>query len=325
ILSGPTPSIHPGTVLAILADQIGIHLPWKFTQVEETVLISIRAPRTLLGILVGSGLAVSGAAMQGMFRNPLADPALVGVSSGAGLAAVAAIVLGTPVIAGLSVDLVSLALPISAFIGGFLATFLVYSLALDSGRTDISTMLLAGIAVNAIAQAGIGLFSFLADDQQLRTLTFWLLGSLGGGTWHKLMIVAPFVIFPILILPMCARVLNAILLGEAEAGHLGFNLERVKLVLIICVAMCVGATVSMTGIIGFVGLVVPHLLRIVHGPDHRFLIPACAFLGAILLLAADLLARIVVAPAELPIGVITALVGGPFFIWLLLKRRTRPG
>lgn len=321
---GPV-TIAPGSVVAILFAQAGIELSWEYTVVEETVLLNIRAPRTLLGVIVGGGLAIAGAAMQGMFRNPLADPALVGVSSGAALAAVAVIVAGGNLIHHGDTFVGLLALPIGAFIGGFITTLVVFRLSRNGGRTDVATMLLAGIAINAIAQAGTGLLTFVADDEQLRTLTFWTMGSLGGSTWEQLSVAAPLIVIPALLVPVFARDLNGVLLGEAEAGHLGFNLERMKIVLILCVAMMVGAAVAMSGIIGFIGLVVPHLLRLAYGPDHRFLLPAATLLGAVLLLTADLLARTVVAPAELPIGIVTALLGGPFFIWLLLKRRARMG
>lgn len=317
--------ISSGSVLSILGAQLGLQLPWDYTPVQETVLLSIRAPRAVLGLLVGGGLAISGAAMQGLFRNPLADPALVGVSSGAALAAVSVIVLGSTLLHGFTSAAGLFALPVSAFLGGFFTTLLVFRLARIGGRTDVATMLLAGIAINAVAGAGTGLLTFVADDEQLRSLTFWTLGSLGGGTWEQLMIATPLIVLPVLLIPLYAPVLNAVLLGEAEAGHLGFDLERMKLVLILCVALIVGTAVSMSGIIGFVGLVVPHLLRLAFGPDHRFLLPATALLGALLMLAADLLARTVVAPSELPIGIITALIGGPFFLWLLLKRRARLG
>ena len=317
--------INPGSVLAILGTQVGMDPPWEYTSVQETVLLNIRAPRAVTGILVGAGLAISGAAMQGMFRNPLADPALVGVSAGAAFAAVSIIVLGTTLFQGFTSSVGVFALPVGAFLGGFVTTLVVFRLSKVGGRADVATMLLAGIAINAIANAGTGLMTFLADDQQLRTLSFWTLGSLGGSNWQQLGVAAPLIILPMLIMPLYAQVLNAMLLGEAEAGHLGFNLERIKLVLIVCVALIVGAAVSASGIIGFVGLVVPHLLRLSIGPDHRFLLPATALLGASLMLAADMLARTIVSPAELPIGIITALIGGPFFIWLLLKRRTRMG
>ena len=202
---------------------------------------------------------------------------------------------------------------------------LVYKISQTEGRTDVSTLLLAGIAINALVGAVTGLLTYMADDAQLRTLTFWSMGSLGSANWEQVMVAAPFILVAIIIIPWHARALNAILLGEAEAGHLGFNLERIKKMLIVLVALAVGAAVSLTGIIGFVGLIVPHLLRLMVGPDHRFLLPASALLGGSFLLLADLLARTMVSPAELPIGIITAALGGPFFLWLLLRFRQRGG
>lgn len=311
-------AIGPGQVLAIVASKIGVALPWTFETQQEMVLTAIRLPRVLLGILVGGGLAVSGAIMQGLFRNPLADPGLVGVSSGAAFSAVSVIVLSSVV--GFSS---AWSLPVAAFLGGVVTTLLVYKLATQEGQTSVATMLLAGIAVNALAAAGTGVFIFMADDAQLRDITFWTLGSIGGATWDSLAVVAPFLLLPILLAPFLARSLNALLLGEAEARHLGIEVEKIKLGVVILTGLGVGAAVAVSGIIGFVGLVVPHLLRLLLGPDHRYLIPGSALLGASLLLLADLLARTIVAPAELPIGIVTAFVGAPFFLWLLLRGRSK--
>ncbi len=316
-------AISPGQVLAILAQPLGLQLPWDYAQGQAAVLLQIRAPRVLMAILVGAALAVSGAAMQGLFRNPLADPALIGVSAGAALAAVAAIVLGSSLAAVVGVTVIAGVVPLAAFCGSLAATLLVKRLATTEGRTDVATLLLAGIAIQAIAMAGTGLLTYLADDEQLRTLTFWTLGSLGGATWQTLLIAAPLMLLAIIGIPLFAHSLNAMLLGEAEAGHLGFDTQRLKQLLVLLVAAAVGAAVAVSGIIGFVGLVVPHLLRLALGPDHHWLLPGSALLGASLLLLADLLARTLVVPAELPIGIITALLGGPFFIWLLTSRRHR--
>ncbi len=290
---------------------------------QAFVLLHIRLPRTLLAILVGGSLAVSGAAMQGMFRNPLADPTLIGVSAGAALGAVGVIVLGSSLFVATWMGAATV--PLAAFVGSLVATWIVGRLATNDGRTDVATLLLAGIAVQAVAMAGVGLLTYLADDAQLRTLSFWTLGSLGGAGWSTLMFAAPLMLAAILIIPANAAALNAMLLGEAEAGHLGFDTQRLKRGLVLVVSAAVGAAVAVSGIIGFVGLVVPHLLRLVVGPDHRRLLPASALLGAALMLYADLLARTLVVPAELPIGIITALLGGPFFIWLLVKRRREIG
>jgi len=312
--------ISPPQVAAILLGQLGVALDVSYEPQQEAVLLAIRLPRVLLGVLVGASLAVSGAAMQGFFRNPLADPGLLGVSTGAALAAALVIVLG----GALGFGGVWL-LPLAAFLGGLLVTLLVYALATTGGRTAVATMLLAGVAVNAIAGSGTGFLTFLADDAQLRDLTFWSLGSLGSVTWRTLSAAAPFMLLSILVMPRLARSLNTFLLGEAEAGHLGVRVEVVKVAIIVLTALAVGAAVSVSGIIGFVGLVVPHLLRLAFGPDHRTLLPGSVLLGASLLLFADLFARTVVAPAELPIGIVTSLVGGPFFLWLLLRGRAGGG
>jgi iron complex transport system permease protein len=282
---------------------------------DDNVVLMLRVPRLLLAILVGSALASGGATMQGLFRNPLADPGLIGVSAGAALGAVAAIVLG-----GSSG---SWRVAAFAFAGGLAATSLVY--VLGRRRPGVANLLLAGVAINAIAMAGVGLLTYMASENQLRELTFWSLGSLGGASWSRVATVAPWILLPLLCLPRAAHALNALLLGEGEATLLGFRPERLQPLLVGLVALAVGAAVAFSGVIGFVGLVVPHVLRMTFGPDHRFLLPASALGGAILLVAADALARTVVAPGELPIGVLTALVGGPFFLWLLLRRRTSEG
>jgi len=315
--------ISPGQVLAILASTVGIDVPIEFERRQALVLTSIRLPRVLLAIGVGGGLAVSGALMQGLFRNPLADPTLIGVSSGAALAAVVTIVLGSTLLGTWSDLLGAFLLPAAAFAGGVIATFVVYQLATRHGQTSVTTMLLAGIAINALASAGTGLMIFVADDDQLRDLTFWTLGSVGGATWTKLAVVGPCLVGGMIAAPFLSRALNALLLGERDARHLGIRTEQVKKLAITLAALVVGAAVAVSGVIGFVGLVVPHLLRLAVGPDHRILIPGSALLGGVLLLGADLLARTLVAPAELPIGIVTAIVGAPFFLWLLLRDRDR--
>ncbi|WP_112662765.1 FecCD family ABC transporter permease [Microvirga flavescens] len=288
---------------------------------EALIVLQVRLPRLLLGMLIGAALASSGALMQGLFRNPLADPGLVGVSSGAALAAAATITLGDRFLASLIGALPFGALPAGAFLGGLFTTLGLYLIATRAGRTSIATMLLAGIALGALANALMGLLAYISDDRQLRDLSFWSLGSLSGATWAKVAGVTPFIVPALLAMPFLARGLNALSLGEAEAFHLGFSVQRVKALAIILVSVSVGASVACAGIIGFVGIVVPHILRLLSGPDHRFLLPASALLGAILLITADIIARVIVAPAELPIGILTAAIGAPFFLWLLLRRR----
>lgn len=291
------------------------------------VLTAIRAPRVLLGALTGAGLAVAGALTQGLFRNPLADPALVGVSAGAALAAAAVIVLGNVwVPASMRTDALGpYVLPLAAFAGGLAVTALVYRIGCARGVLSLPLSLLAGIAINAIAMAGIGLLIFVATDEQLRTLTFWNLGSLAAGTWHAVLPVVPLVLLALARAWRLAPALNALALGEVRAEHLGVHVDRVKREAIALAALATGALVALTGVIGFVGLVAPHLVRLACGPDHRVVLPGAALLGATLVVAADLLARTAVAPAELPLGVVTALAGGPFFLALLLRTRAIRG
>lgn len=284
----------------------------------ELILGQIRLPRTLLGLAVGAVLAVCGVAMQGLFRNPLADPGLVGVSSGAALGAAIALVVGAGQLPEVFAPYL---LSICAFAGGLGVTSLVYRLGRRDGQTSVTTMLLAGIALTALAGAAIGLFTYLADDRTLRTLLFWNLGSLNGASYARLWPLLLVSVAVALWLPRRARALNALLLGESEARHLGFDVARLKRELVFCTALGVGAAVAAAGLIGFIGLVVPHLIRLLVGPDHRVLLPASALAGASLLLLADLLARLALAPAELPIGIVTALLGAPFFLYLLLRGR----
>ncbi|QQS43204.1 MAG: iron ABC transporter permease [Acidobacteriota bacterium] len=308
-------------IFAILASKAGITLPFAYEAQQESVLMAIRLPRVILGLFVGAGLAVSGALLQGLFRNPLADPGLLGVSSGAAFFAVLAIVLGDRFLQGAFAAYSSFGLPLAAFVGGTLTIACVYLIAKRHGSLDTATILLAGIAINALASAGIGLLIFAADDAQLRTITFWNLGSLAGATWQSLLVAVPLMVLPLFLLRNIGRQMNALMLGDAEAEHLGIDTERLKRRMVLAVGLVVGAGVSITGIVGFVGLVAPHLIRLTAGADHRTLLPASALLGSALLIGADLLGRTAVAPAELPIGVITAAIGAPFFLWLLLRKR----
>lgn len=288
---------------------------------DQLILFSIRLPRLAMASIVGALLAGAGTVMQGLFRNPLADPGLVGVSAGAGLAAAATIVVGDKALPAAMTSLPFL-LPVSAFVGALATTSLLYRIATWQGRTSIATMLLAGLALGALAGAGTGLLLFLADDRQLRDITFWMLGSLAGATWSKVLAIAPFFVLLLLSFGFVGRGLDLLVLGETEAFHMGVAVERLKRILIVLVAAAAGAAVSVSGVIGFVGIVVPHLLRLVIGPGHRLLLPASACCGAILLLTADTFARTVAAPAELPIGIVTAIIGAPFFLLLLLNQRS---
>ncbi|THK38268.1 iron ABC transporter permease [Ensifer sp. MPMI2T] len=292
---------------------------------DRIIILDIRLPRAVLGLLVGAALAVSGVVMQGLFRNPLADPGLVGVSSGASLGAVLLIVLGSSVFGPLFALVGFYALPVAAFFGGLATTLLLYRIATRGGQTSVATMLLAGIALGALTGAVTGVLVFIADDKQLRDLTFWGLGSLAGANWTKILAAAPIILMSLAVVPFLARGLNAITLGEAAAFHMGVPVQRLKNIAILSVAAATGASVAVSGGIGFVGIVVPHLLRLVIGPDHRYLLPASALLGATMLIFADMLARTIVSPAELPIGIITAFVGAPFFLWVLLRGRSNMG
>ena len=289
------------------------------------VLYAIRAPRVIAAFTVGAALAAGGAAMQSLFRNPLADPGLLGVSSGAALAAVSVIVLGEKVMHIVPPALKPWLLPIAAFLGGLLATIVVYRLAARGGITLVGTLLLAGIAINALASAGIGMLIFIADEQQLRTLIFWTMGGFGAVTWVAILPALLVLAITIPTLLPAAHLLDALALGEREAGHVGVDVERLKRRLVAQVALAVGAGVAISGTVGFVGLIAPHIVRLLLGPAHRTLLPAAALFGGAFLVLADALARTIVSPAELPIGALTALVGGPFFLWLLAGRAAREG
>lgn len=307
--------LSAGEVVGALLRRLGGQPP----QGDDQVVLMLRLPRVLMAALVGAALACSGTTMQGLFRNPLVEPGLVGVSAGSALGAIGMIVLGGGLLASAPGMLGSFGIAFAAFAGGLLATVLVYLF--GRRRPGVATLLLAGVAINAIAMAGIGLLTYLANEHQLRDLSFWTLGSLGGTDWVRLAAVAPLMLLPLLLLPRQARALNALLLGEREAALLGFQPESLRRRLITLVALATSAAVAMCGVISFVGLLVPHVLRMLWGPDHRLLLPASALSGAVLLIGADAVARVVVVPAELPIGVITALLGGPFFLWLLLRLR----
>jgi iron complex transport system permease protein len=302
---------------------LGIGTPDSSAQLvrDQLVLYSIRLPRLVCATVVGALLAMAGALMQGLFRNPLADPALVGVSSGGAFAAALAIVMTDKFLAAspyVSFDL----LPVAAFLGSLLTTIMLYRIASSAGRISVAMFLLAGLAVAALANAGIGLLVFIADDRQLRDITFWLLGSLSGATWTRAVMTAPALAAALVAIPFLTRPLDLLIMGEAEAFHAGVSVDRLKIAAIILISLMTGAAVAACGIVSFVGIVVPHLLRIVIGPAHRLLLPASAIFGAILMLTADTFARTLAAPAEVPIGILTASIGAPFFIILLLRQRT---
>lgn len=312
--------IAPAVVVDTVAASLSIPGTGELaTSIEQSILMNVRMPRVLIGLMGGALMALTGVMMQAFFRNPLADPALIGVATGGAFGAVCMIVLGATLFEGLPSGAMSMLLPTAAFFGSLGACAIIFSLARRNGIVNVTTMLLCGIAVNAVAGAGIGFMSFLADDAQLRDITFWSLGSLGAASWSHVNAVLPaavIVISAICFLPMA---LNALLLGDAEAIHLGFRVEALKLSVLLLTCLGAGAVVATCGVIGFIGLVAPHASRLLVGPDHRFVIPLSALLGSALLLGADVIARTAVSPAELPIGVLTAIIGGPVFLWLLRR------
>lgn len=312
-----------GALRIPLGDMLGVLTGRDPGSRYASVLWNLRIPRVLLACLVGGSLSVAGALMQGMFRNPLADPALIGASSGGALGAVFVIVISSKVFPDLPFLSDIRLLPFAAFGSALLVTWLVQRIASAGGYTAIATLLLVGVAVNALVQAIIGLATYLATDAQLRSLSFWTLGSLGAADWQVTALAAPFCLALIVLAPIWGKALNAMALGEAEAGHLGFDVEKIKTALIVLTAAGVGASVAFTGIILFVGLVVPHLMRSMIGPDHRWLIPGSGVLGAAILVISDTTSRTIVAPAELPIGILTAAFGAPFFLFMLLRQRRK--
>ena len=290
------------------------------SQQVKTILFDIRLPRICLAILIGAILAISGAVMQGLFRNPLAAPSLIGVSSGASVGASVVIVLAGAWLqsnTALGLSLVA----VGAFIGSFLVTVLVYRLSTSALGTSITTMLLAGIAVSALAGAVSGLLSYYADNEMLRQISIWQMGNLSTANWQRVLVLTVVAILVLSLFPRESKSLNALLLGESEARHLGIDVQQVKRKLILLTTLGIGTAVAIGGMIGFVGLIVPHIVRLLIGPDHRWLLPASALAGGVLLLLADTIARIIIAPTELPTGILTAILGAPFFIMLLVQQR----
>ena len=290
------------------------------TELEWTVLFEIRTPRVILAGFVGAALALAGAALQGLFRNPLADPGLIGVSSGAALGAIAMIVLGSGL--NLLPELMPYALPVAAVLGALTVTIFLYLFASYYGQFSILTVILLGIAINALASVGIGAFQYLSDDAQLRSLVFWMMGSFGRASWEIVMPAMAIVIISLVLLLSQTKNLDRLQLGEAEAWFLGVDVKKLKRLIILSVSAAVGAGVSISGIIGFVGLVVPHIVRLVLGSSHRLVLPGSVLIGATLMIIADLISRILHSPAEVPISLVTSAIGAPFFLWLI--SRTRP-
>ncbi|MDA3147655.1 iron ABC transporter permease [Leucobacter sp. UCMA 4100] len=311
--------IPPSEVLGSLFSKVG--LDWfaePATPMADETLWAIRFPRVAMAALVGAGLAVSGLLMQAVFGNPLAEPGVIGISSGAALGAGISIVFGFTAFGSWSTA-------VFAFLAGLAATFLVYSMSRSEGKTEVVTLVLTGIAVNAVAGAGIALLTFLGDTQSREEIVFWQLGSLSGSRWDQVSVVAPVIFAGIVVALLIAHKLDLLALGERNARHLGVNVEMLRVGVIVLVALLVGVSVAFAGVISFVGLVVPHLMRMILGPAHRPLVWASMLGGAILMTLADLAARTVVPMADLPIGMLTGLVGGPFFFWLLRTTRKRSG
>lgn len=317
-------AVAPTDVIGSLLRAAGIPNAWApEDSIVESALWIVRFPRIVMAIVVGAALAAAGAVMQAIFGNPLAEPGVVGVSSGAALGAATAIVLGlTGVAGGLLGDS---AIALFAFAGGLLATLLVYLVSRANGRTEVVTLLLTGIAVNAFAGAGLAFALFAANTASREQIIFWQLGSLNGALWSEVLVVFVVAVVGVAVAILLGRRYDLLSLGERNARHLGLDVERLRLVSIVVVALLTGVAVAFVGIIAFVGLVVPHVIRMLLGPQHRSLIVFSAAGGAVLMLAADLLARTIVPGAELPIGMLTSLVGGPFFFFLLWRQRRRSG
>ena len=312
-------SIPAGEVIGSVLHRLGFESGSMPSHPQgEATLWQVRFPRLLMAVLVGASLGAAGAVMQGVFGNPLAEPGVVGVSAGAALAAAAVIVTGSDFLGPWTVAA-------AAFLGGLLTTIAVYLLSRDAGRTEVVTLVLTGIAINAVAGAGLAFLMFLGDTQAREEIVFWQLGSLNGSRVEHLLVTAPIALVGLIGAMLLARKLDLLALGDRSARHVGVDVERVRMTSIVVVAVLTAAAVAFAGIIAFVGLIVPHLMRMVVGPGHRSLVPASALGGAVLLVFADLWARTAIAYADLPIGMLTSLVGGPVFFWLLRRARRTAG
>lgn len=308
--------LAPAEVVRGVLEQAHLRMGPRLSLTDHAVLWDIRLPRIALATLVGAALGSAGALLQGAFRNPLAEPAVIGVSGGSALGAVVAVALGAPAVGGWAV-------PAAAFAAGIATTAFVHRFAIASGRTEMLTLVLTGIAVNAFTGAAISLVAFATRDSA--SISFWTLGSLSGASWPAVAAVAPLAVVGLAMAPRMAGSLDLLALGDRQASHLGVDVDRLRLVAVVLVALLTAGSVASAGIVGFVGLVVPHLVRLVVGPEHRTLLPASALGGAAAVLLADLVARTALSPTELPLGVLTALAGGPFFLWLLGATRRRSG
>ncbi|MEM7210898.1 MAG: iron ABC transporter permease [Pseudomonadota bacterium] len=307
----------------IAPERVMVSLAGGGTPMEQAILWQIRIPRAVLGVAVGVSMALAGTALQGLLRNPLAEPGLIGVTAGASLGAVTAIVLGGLLIGVLPEMLVPFLLPLAAFIGGSVVISILFALVRFSSGPGMATLILAGVAINAIVGAGIGVLIYIADDQQLRDLTFWTMGSLGVADTRLITIVTLLALAAVPVFLGGARALDLLQLGERAAFFSGLDVNRARLRIAAATALSVGAVTCAAGPIGFIGLVAPHIARLIFGPEHRILLPASALIGTTLVLVADLGVRLAVPPAEPPIGLATSLIGGPFFLWLLMRQVSR--
>lgn len=312
-------------IIISLSRALGVHFTDKAETIQQGVFMQIRLPRVLLCVIVGAGLSVSGALMQALFRNPIVEPGLIGTSSGAAFGAALVFVVGKDYFSKYSQLLGIMALPASAFVFSLIATMLVYKLSSSFGRITVSIMILVGVAINALAASCTGFLSYIARDPQARSIIFWNLGTFSGANWNAVMLVYAVTIPSIILVLRYSKALNALLLGESEAGYLGINTESLKTKIILLNTFIVAIGTSVVGVIGFVGLIVPHLLRMIKSSDNRFLIIGSTFVGAIIMNVADMVSRVIIAPAELPIGIVTSFVGAPVFIWLLLKQKGGKG
>lgn len=310
--------VAPMRVLGTLLDHLHLPGPAPADSQGDDVLWVVRFPRIALALGVGAALGCAGAVMQGIFGNPLAEPGVIGVSSGSAVGAFSVIVLGWTFLGSWTVV-------VFAFVCGVITTLVVYGLSRSGGRTEVVTLVLTGISVNALTGAVIGILTFVSDDDSLRAITFWNLGSLASASWSAVWVVVPCALVGIAICMAHSRQLDLLALGERSARHLGVDIERLRLRLIVVVALLSAAAVAFSGIIAFVGLVVPHLIRMAIGPSHKALLPASALGGALVLVSSDLIARTAVDFQEIPLGILTALIGGPFFFWLLRKTRSHAG
>ena len=299
------------------------YLNTKQHTTDSYVLIELRLPRILMALFTGAGLAICGTSLQGLFKNPLASPDLIGITSGAVLFAAITIVLGAHVMEWLPPFFKYALLSIMSFVGALLTMIFVYRMATTNGKTHILILLLSGVAITALTGAVTGFLTFISTEEELRNLTFWSLGSLSGANWWKTFIVMFFVTAGSILLLKKGKSLNALMLGEKEAAHLGFNIQKTKKHIILIVAFVVGTTVAFNGTIGFIGLVIPYILRFIFKSNYKVLLPLSMLLGAVVLLIADTISRTLVSPAELPIGILTATMGAPVFISILINYKRK--